>query len=99
MTIPDDRPVAYRSARLERFEHRETPSTPVEICTRCVDDKVQKRMQRSLRAMTDTDRIERGSYDDIGGLDDPLDEWDEYSSDDEAEDEYEDFLDWLNDRA
>ncbi|MCH7846303.1 MAG: hypothetical protein IH850_10800 [Acidobacteria bacterium] len=49
--------------------------------------------------MTDTDRIERGSYDDIGGLDDPLDEWDEYSSDDEAEDEYEDFLDWLNDRA
>ncbi len=49
--------------------------------------------------MTDTDRIERGSYDDIGGLDDALDEWDEYSSDDGAEDEYEDFLDWLNDRA
>ena len=70
-----------------------------EICARCVDDKVQKRMKRSLRAMTDTDRIERGSYDDIGGLDDALDEWDEYSSDDGAEDEYEDFLDWLNDRA
>ncbi len=43
--------------------------------------------------MTDTERIEPGV------VDDALDEWDEYSSDDEAEDEYEDFLDWLNDQA
>jgi hypothetical protein len=49
--------------------------------------------------MTDTDRIERDSYDDIGALDETLNEWDEYSSDDGAEDRYEDFLDWLNDRA
>jgi hypothetical protein len=43
--------------------------------------------------MTDTERIEAGA------LDDALDEWDEYSSDDGAEDEYEDFLDWLNDES
>ncbi|GMQ86702.1 MAG: hypothetical protein BMS9Abin07_2293 [Acidimicrobiia bacterium] len=49
--------------------------------------------------MTDTDRIEQRSYDDIDGPDEALDEWDEYASDDGAEDQYEDFLDWLNERA
>ena len=29
--------------------------------------------------MTDTDRVAQGSYDDIDGHDEALDEWDEYS--------------------
>jgi len=61
--------------------------------------KGQTRTKRSLRAMTDTDRVAQGSYDDIDGHDEALEKWDEYSGDDGAEDEFEDFLDWLNDRA
>ncbi len=49
--------------------------------------------------MTDTERIEQGSDDGIVGLDETPDAWDEYAGDAEAEDKYEDFLDWLNEQA
>ena len=41
--------------------------------------------------------LEHESPDDGTAIDDVLDEWDEYSTDDDAE--FEDFLDWLNDRV
>jgi len=47
--------------------------------------------------MTDTDRIDHDDNDvDGSGIDDGLDDWEEYSND---EPEFDDFLDWLNGRV